>query len=84
MPYDVRMLINSSTVTTIHIVGLIFGVSAKKNRDRAEMSEPGNPMRTVGRVFAINGIIFNTVLMVMGIAFIIIAIIMIIPPIPYY
>ena len=84
MPSDVRMLINSSTVTTIHIIGLILGISAKKNRDRAEMNEPGNAVRTVGRVFGLNGIIFNSILMALAIVFLIIAIIMIIPPIPFY
>jgi len=59
----------------IHIVGLMFGVFSRINGKEATKSEPENAVETVGSIFAIFGIIGNTILIIVGLIVVAIALI---------
>ncbi|MFW9865248.1 MAG: hypothetical protein ACFFEN_04045 [Candidatus Thorarchaeota archaeon] len=65
--YSYSMIFFGSLMVTImHIVGLVFGVTANKNKKRANMYEHGNPIKTIGGIFGLNGIVFNAISMALA------------------
>ena len=44
-----------------HIVGLVFGIVAKKSSSEASMTEPINAVEKAGSVFAVFGIVVNSI-----------------------
>ena len=57
MPSDVRMLINSSTVTTIHIVGLILGIVGVSGDEKKVFAILGLVLCAITLIFIVLGIL---------------------------
>jgi hypothetical protein len=76
--FYIMMFFLSLTIIIMHIVGLVFGVTANKNKKRAHINEHGNPVKTIGGIFGLNGTIFNAIAMALAlVAFVVSLIFMI-------
>ena len=71
-------IVGSIILLITHIVGLKFGISAKKYSKIAAELEPPNPAEKAGSVFAVFGIIINAILMVLALIFTIVVFIIIV------
>ena len=68
-------IVGSIILLITHIVGLKFGISAKKYSKKAAELEPPNSFEKAGSVFLVFGIIINVILMALALIYTIIVII---------
>lgn len=61
-------------VVILHITGLIFGITSRTNKSRAEQLEPPNAIEKVGSVFGVLAIILNSILLLVSFIFLIMSI----------
>lgn len=59
-------IVGALIILITHIVGLTFGISAKKFSKEAAELEPPNSVEKAGSVFAVFGIIINAILMLLA------------------
>jgi len=71
-------ILGSIILLIIHIVALNLGISARKYSKKAADLEPPNSSEKAGSVFAIFGIVINSILIVLAIIFTIVFFILII------
>ncbi len=70
-------LVGLSIVIILHIAGLVFGILSRTNSSKAGKFEPINTLEKVGSVFAVFGIVMNSIpIVVIPIIFIVIPIMM--------
>ncbi len=71
-------IVGSIILLITHIVGLKFGISAKKYSKIAAELEPPNSAEKAGSVFAVFGIIINAILLALALIFTIVVLVLII------
>ncbi|MCK4382753.1 MAG: hypothetical protein KAW66_05610 [Candidatus Lokiarchaeota archaeon] len=70
-------LVGLSIVIILHIAGIVFGILSRTNSSKAGKFEPINTLEKVGSVFAVFGIVMNSIpIVVIPIIFIVIPIMM--------
>lgn len=62
-------IIGSILLLIVHIIGLRFGILAKRHSKEGAKIEPPNSAEKAGSVFAVFGIIINAILMVIDVIF---------------
>ena len=65
----ILFIVGSIILLIVHIIGLRFGILAKKHSKEAAKIEPPNSAEKAGSVFAVFGIIINAILMVIDLIF---------------
>ena len=77
-------LVGLTIAIVLNIGGLIFGILSKVNSSKAGKNEPINTLEKVGSVFAVFGIIINSIFIVAIIVVVIIRVISLVLIAPYY